>query len=157
MDIAHVRLTGRRQLVSTDGSGHSVVMDAKPEYKGEGSGIRPVELVLHGLAGCTAMDVISVLEKKRQDVRDIEIVIKGEPRIDDYPKIYTRIEIEYIVTGFRIKPEAVARAIELSEEKYCSVKGMLREEVQVVTSFTIKEAPVAGTPSIDRWGQTTNE
>lgn len=157
MDVARVRLTGRRQLVGVDGAGHSVVMDAKPEYKGEGSGIRPVELVLHGLAGCTAMDVISILEKKRQDVRGIEIVVKGEPRLDDYPKIYTRIEIEYIVTGFGVNPEAVARAIELSEEKYCSVKGMLTDEVEVVTSFTVKEAPAAGTPTIDVWGHSADE
>lgn len=149
MDVARVRLTGRRQLVGTDGFGHTVVMDAKPEYKGEGAGIRPVELLLQGLAGCTGMDVISILEKKRQDVRGLEIIVTGTPRTDDYPKIYTDISVEYVVTGFGVQPEAVARAIELSEEKYCSVKGMLRDEVRVTTSFRVIEAPDPGTPTID--------
>lgn len=149
MDIARVRLTGRRQFIGTDGAGHSVVMDAKAEYKGEGTGIRPVELVLQGLAGCTGMDVISVLEKKRQDVRGLEIIVHGTPRVDDYPKIYTDIVVEYVVTGVDVKPEAVARAIELSEEKYCSVKGMLNDQVNVTTSFRIIEAPAPGTPRID--------
>lgn len=153
MDIAHVRLTGRRQLVGVDAAGHSVVMDAKREFHGEGTGIRPVELVLHGLAGCTAMDVVSILEKKRQDVRGLEVVVKGTPRVDEYPKIYTDIEIEYVVTGHQIDPTAVSRAIELSEEKYCSVKGMLRDEVNVTMSFRIVEAPALGTPTIEIVGQ----
>lgn len=149
MDVAHVRLTGRRQLVGHDGAGHSVVMDAKAEYKGEGTGIRPVELLLQGLAGCTGMDVISILEKKRQDVRGMEIVVHGTPRTDEYPKIYTDIHVEYIVTGFDVKPEAVARAIELSEEKYCSVKGMLNDQVSVTTSFRVIDAAAPGTPTIE--------
>ncbi len=119
-------------------------MDAKPEYKGEGSGFRPVELVLHGLAGCTGMDVISILEKKRQDVRGFEIIVEGIQRVDEYPKIYTEISIDYIVTGYDVKPDAVARAIELSETKYCAVGGMLGEDVRLKTSFTVVEATAAG-------------
>ncbi len=148
MDVARVRWTQNRQFVGTDEAGHSVVMDAKPEYKGEGSGIRPVELVLHGLAGCTGMDVISILEKKRQDVRGLEINVTGTPRLDEYPKIYTDIVVEYVVTGFDIDAAAVARAIELSEEKYCSVKGMLGDQVRVSTSFIVKDARAAGTPNL---------
>lgn len=147
MDLANVRWTGGRQFVGTDGAGHSVVMDAKVEYKGEGSGIRPVELLLQGLAGCTGMDVISVLEKKRQDVRGLQINVKGTAR-EDYPKIYTLIEVEYVVTGFGVKPEAVARAIQLSEDKYCSVKGMLGEEVVVTTSYRVIEARQAGVAAL---------
>ena len=146
MDVAKVRLTGRRQLVGTDQAGHSVVMDAKPEYGGEGSGIRPVELVLHAFAGCTGMDVISILEKKRQDVRGMEIIVSGLARTDDYPKIYERISVEYVVTGFGVSEDAVARAIELSEEKYCSVRGMLGPQVEVQTSFSVIEAREAGVP-----------
>lgn len=147
MDKVHVRLTGKRQLVAWDEAGHGVVMDARSEYSGEGSGVRPLELVLYGLAGCTAMDVISILEKKRQDVRGIEIRVEGDQRTDEYPKIYTEIRLHYIVTGFGVSEEAVRRSIELSEEKYCSVGGMLGPQVAVVTSFEVNDARDPGTPS----------
>jgi len=149
MDEAYVRMSGRRQFIGTDGVGHSVVMDAKPAYHGEGSGIRPMELLLHGLAGCTGMDVISILEKKRQDVRSLEIFVRGDQRLDEYPKIYTEISLEYVVGGYGVKPEAVQRAIELSEEKYCTVKGMLGPQVEIVTSYRIQEAPSAGFAVLD--------
>lgn len=153
MDVARVRLTGRRQFVGTDSEGHSVVMDAKPEYSGDGAGIRPIELVLHALAACTGMDVISVLEKKRQDVRGLEIIVTAEQRTDDFPKIYTTMAVEYVVTGFGVSEDAVARAIELSEEKYCSVGGMLSQEVSVTSSYRVIEAPSQGTPTIDVVGK----
>ncbi len=149
MNEARIRWTQKRQFVGTDGFGHSVVMDATPEYKGEGSGIRPIEMVLHGLAACTGMDVISILEKKRQDVRGLEIVVHGVQRENDFPKSYTDIQVEFIVTGYGVKPEAVARAIELSEEKYCSVKGMFSDEVTVTSSFRVVEAREAGRPELD--------
>lgn len=144
MDIARIKWTGKRQFIGVDAAGHSLVMDAKSEYGGEGSGMRPLEVVLHGLAACTGMDVVSILEKKRQDVRGLEIVVHAEQREDEFPKIYTRIELEYVVSGFGVKPEAVARAVELSEEKYCSVGGMLRPTVDIVTSYRVVEAPAAG-------------
>jgi putative redox protein len=140
MDTVRVKWNGKRRFVGWDDAGHGIVMDAKEQYGGDGSGVRPVELVLYGLAGCTAMDVISILEKKRQRVSDVDLVVTGTPRTDDYPKIYARIEVEYVVTGIGVKPEAVARAIELSEEKYCSVKGMLGPQVEVVTSYRVIEA-----------------
>lgn len=149
MDEARVRWTGRRQFVSTDGAGHSVVMDAKPEYKGDGSGVRPMELLLHGLAGCTGMDVISILEKKRQDVRDLVINVTAHQRTDDFPKIYTKIELEYVVTGFDVQPEAVARAIELSEEKYCTVRGMLGPQVEIVATYRVEQSPAQGYSVLD--------
>jgi len=144
MDTVQVKWNGKRRFVGWDLAGHGVVMDARSDYGGDGSGVRPVELVLYGLAGCTAMDVISILEKKRQVVTDLDLVVSGIPRTDDYPKIYTRIEVEYVVTGIGVKPEAVARAIELSEEKYCSVKGMLGPQVEVVTSYRVLEADLTG-------------
>ena len=140
MDSVNVRWNGKRQFVGWDKAGHGVVMDSSAEYKGEGSGVRPVELVLYGLMGCTGMDVISVLEKKRQDVRDFEIKVETKKREDGYPKIYTDIYIHYIVTGYGVSEAAVARAIELSEEKYCSVKGMLGPQVTVHASFEVLEA-----------------
>jgi putative redox protein len=145
MDVARVKWTGKRGFLGTDETGRSVMMDAKPEYKGDGAGIRPVELVLHGLAGCTGMDVISILEKKRQDVRGLEIVVHGRQRVEEYPKIYDRITVEFIVTGYGVKPEAVKRAIELSEEKYCAVKGMLGPQVEFESKYRVVEAPAPGT------------
>ncbi len=139
VDNVRVRWNGNRQFVGWDEVGHSVVMDSKPEYKGEGTGARPLELVLYALAGCTGMDVISILEKKRQDVRGFEIEIRGRQREEEYPKIYTDIEVHYIVTGVAVAAQAVERSIELSEEKYCSVKGMLGDQVSVVTSYEIRE------------------
>jgi len=150
MDVARVAWTGKRQFVGTDGSGHSLVMDSKPEYGGDGSGIRPVELLLQGLAGCTGMDVISILEKKRQDIRGLEIIANGVQRTDEYPKIYTEISLEYVVTGFNVKPDAVARAVELSETKYCAVGGMLSDDVRLTTSYRILEASApCGSASLD--------
>lgn len=140
MDTVNVKWNGKRRFVAWDEAGHGVVMDAKAEYHGDGSGVRPVELVLYGIAGCTGMDVISILEKKRQLVTDFDIVVRGTQRTDDYPKIYTKIEVEYVVTGVGVKPDAVARAIELSDEKYCSVKHMLGPQTEVVTSYRVVEA-----------------
>lgn len=148
MDIARVRWTSGRQFVGTDQIGHSVVMDSPAQYKGEGSGFRPVELVLQGLGGCTGMDIVSVLEKKRQDVRGVEVIVTGTQREDAYPHIYEDISIEYVVTGYGIKADAVERAIELSEQKYCSVKGMLGPDVRVTTSFKVVEGRPAGKPAL---------
>ncbi|MDP2401926.1 MAG: OsmC family protein [Actinomycetota bacterium] len=147
MDTLSVRWNGKRQYVSWDEVGHTVVMDARPEYHGDGAGMRPLQVFLAGLAGCTAMDVISILEKKRQDVRDLEVSVEADQREDDFPKIYTAIRLRFTVVGFGVSSEAVRRAIELSEEKYCSVKGMLGPQVTVATSFEIVEASTAGTPS----------
>lgn len=140
VDVVNVKWNGRRRFVGWDEVGHGVVMDATVGSAGDGSGVRPIELVLYAIAGCSGMDVVSILEKKRLVVTDFDIVVHGTQREDEYPHIYERIEIEYIVTGIGIKPEAVARAIELSEQKYCSVKGMLGPQTEVVTSFRVLEA-----------------
>lgn len=140
VDTVTVKWNGKRAFEGQDAAGHLVLMDSKAQYGGDGSGVRPVELVLFGIAGCTGMDVISILEKKRETVTDFDIVVRGTQREDDYPKIYTRIEIEYVVTGVDVKSESVARAIELSEEKYCAVRHMLGPQVEVVTKYQVLEA-----------------
>ena len=145
MDVVTLRWGGKRQFVSWDKDGHSIIMDASSEYKGEGTGIRPLQVFLQGLAGCTGMDVISILEKKRQDVRALEIDVEADQRTDEYPKIYTDIRLHFRVTGFRVKSVAVARSIELSEEKYCSVGGMLGPQTTVHTSYEIIEADPGST------------
>lgn len=145
IDSVHVRWAQKRQFIAWDEAGHSIVMDAASAHAGEGTGTRPLQVFLYGLAGCTGMDVISILEKKRQDVRDLEIRVTAHQRTDEYPKIYTRIELHFIVEGNGVQPAAVARAIELSEGKYCSVKGMLGEHVEIVASYEVREARAAGT------------
>ncbi|MBI5231965.1 MAG: OsmC family protein [Coriobacteriales bacterium] len=147
-DRVTVRWNGKRQLTGWDSAGHGTVMDARPEYKGEGSGTRPLELFLEALAGCTAMDVVSILEKKRQDLRGLEVSVVAEQREDEFPKIYTKISLVFTVTGFGLDSSAVKRAIELSEEKYCTVRGMIGPQVSVSSDFVIVEARPSGTPLI---------
>jgi len=139
MDVINARWSKNRQFVGWDSKNHGIVMDTPAEGTGEGTGWRPVELLLLGLAGCTGVDVISILEKKREDVRGLEIEVKGDPFLDDHPHYYQNIEVIYTVTGVGVKPESVARAIELSEEKYCSVKGSLGPQVNVTTRFEVIE------------------
>ncbi|NUM46990.1 MAG: OsmC family protein [Anaerolineales bacterium] len=109
----------------------------------ENTGFRPLELLAVGLAGCTGMDVISILEKKRQAVVDFQVNVEILDRAETYPKVWTRAKIEYIVTGKNIDPAAVERAIELSSTKYCSASGMLEKAVQIEHVFKIIEAEAA--------------
>jgi putative redox protein len=144
VDTVHVRWQHARQFVGWDEAGHGVVMDAPSDSKGESSGTRPIELLLYALGGCTGMDVVSVLEKKRLDVRGVEIIIEASQRMDDYPHYYDVIDVNYVVTGVGIPDAAVARAIELSETKYCSVKGALGPQVTVNTRFSVVEPAALG-------------
>ena len=114
-------------------------MDAPAAYKGEGTGARPLEVFLESLAACTAMDVVSVMEKKRQRFSALDIEVTAHQREDEFPKIYTDIELVYVVRGQSVDPAAVKRAIELSEEKYCSVKGMLGPQTRVTWSYRVEE------------------
>ena len=106
-------------------SGFSLPLGASPDVGGENDGFRPSELVLVGLAGCTGMDVISILEKKRQNVTAFEVRVHGE-RAERDPKKFTSFLVEYVVTGKGIDPNAVERAVELSETKYCTVMATVR-------------------------------
>jgi putative redox protein len=150
VDNVVVRWVAHRQLVGWDGHGHGVVMDVPQEGGGEGTGPRPIELVLYALAGCTAIDVVSVLEKKRLDVRGIEVSVSGAQRTEDYPHSYERVDVHYAVTGVSVPDSAVARAIELSQTKYCSVKGMFGPQVSVTTSFQVAEPAPPGPSLVDR-------
>lgn len=150
IDTVRVRWAGKRQFAAWDQGGHGIVLDSIEQYKGEGTGPRPIELVLYGLGGCTAMDVVSVLEKKRLDVRSVEVTVVGTQREDDFPHYYESIVVDYVVTGVGVPESAVARAIELSENKYCSVKGMFGAHVSVVSHFIVIDLggdegrPIAG-------------
>jgi len=100
------------------------------------NGPTPMELVLVALGGCTGMDVISILQKMRQDVKNFEINLSAE-RANEHPKVFTKINLEYVIYGSNIDENAVKRAIELSQEKYCSVGGMLRKAVELTYSYKI--------------------
>ena len=120
---ATVRFTGGMQFVGTgDTSGQSTTMDAAPEAGGQNTGARPMEMLLFGLGGCTGMDVVSILRKKRQQFTGLEMNVTGD-RAPENPKRYTAINVEYVVHGKGLDPNAVATAIRLSEEKYCSARA----------------------------------
>lgn len=119
-------------------SGFPVVMDGNSK-----AGVSPMEMLVMGLAGCTGGDVIEILRKKHQDVTALEVRVTGR-RADEHPRKYTEIEVVYLVTGRGLDAEAVRRAIELSETKYCSVSATLKAAAQITTRYEIREAePVA--------------
>ncbi|GGY06714.1 OsmC family protein [Paludibacterium paludis] len=126
-------------FLGESGSGHAVVMDGAPEGGGRNLGPRPMELVLLGTAGCTSYDVVTILKKSRQDVRDCRVLIDAD-RADSDPKVFTRIHFHFIVTGRGVKPDAVSRAISLSAEKYCSASIMLGKTASITHDFEILES-----------------
>lgn len=132
------RLDGAMGFRAETPSGHEVLMDASPEVGGENRGVRPLELLLVGLAGCTGMDVISILRKMRQDVTGYEVSVSGE-RADEHPRVYTRIVVEHILRGRGLVEANVARAVELSATRYCSASAMLEKAARVEHRYTIVE------------------
>jgi putative redox protein len=119
--------------------GQRVVVDVPPDEGGENAGPTPMELLLMSQAGCTGMDVISILRKQRQQVTGYEIRVHGI-RADQHPKVYVDIEVEHVVTGHQIDPGALERAIELSETKYCSVSRTLAGTAKITSRYRIIEA-----------------
>lgn len=139
---ASVNWSGKMSFSGSAGSGFSVPLGAEAGVGGDEDGFRPLELLLVGLAGCTAMDVISILQKKRQQVTAFSVQADGE-RADEHPRVFTRIRLRYSVHGQGINPAAVARAIELSETKYCPAQAMLRPGVAIESTFDVQEAGVS--------------
>lgn len=125
-------------MVGKADSNHWITMDGPENFGGSNAGTRPKELILIGLAGCTAADVISILEKKRIKLADFEIQISAESA-ESHPKVFTKIHLEFTITGKDIKETDVQRAIELSQTTYCSVTAMLQKSVEITHSYTIKE------------------
>jgi len=117
-------------------SGYVVHIDSKTQDGAASAGASPMELLMIALAGCTAMDVVSILRKKRQNMSGFEIRIHGD-RTTDHPKVFTDFELEYVVHGVDIDPAAVERAIQLSTETYCSAHAMLEKAAHIRTRFTI--------------------
>ncbi|OUD15043.1 OsmC family protein [Thioflexithrix psekupsensis] len=126
-------------LMAESESGHTVIIDGSPEIGGRNLGVRPMELILMGLGGCTTMDVLSILSKQRQEVTDCVIQVNAERR-EAVPKIFSEIHIHFVVTGRNLSESLVKRAVDLSAEKYCSVSAMLQATVKITYSFDIVES-----------------
>ena len=133
--VMHLRYTGEEAFVAESQSGHAIVTSFSHDHMSAPS---PVELVLIALGGCTGADVVSILEKKRQNVTAYDIEVHGTRR-DEHPRIYTSIEVIHRVRGYGIDEKAVAHAIELSETKYCSVSAMLSASAKITMRYEITE------------------
>ena len=107
-------------------SGHQIIMDGSAEYGGENRGPRPMELILMGLGGCASFDIVTILKKSRQNVTDVDCQLKAE-RADTIPAVFTKIHLHFVVTGHDVKDKQVAKAVELSAEKYCSASKLLSD------------------------------
>ena len=118
------------------GSGHRVTMDVAPEVGGRNLGLRPMEMVLLGLGGCTAIDVLHMLRKGRQPITDMRVELNAA-RADDVPKVFTRIHMHFVLTGAGLDPHKIARAINLSASKYCSASMMLNKTAEMTHDFEI--------------------
>ena len=135
-----VRWTGDgMSFLAETGSGHTAVMDGAPEAGGRNLAPRPMEMVLVGTGGCTAFDVVMILQKGRHAVSGCEVSLSAE-RAESDPKVFTRIHFHFRVSGRNLKPEAVARAIDLSKDKYCSASIMLGKTAEITHDFEIVEA-----------------
>ena len=136
--MVNVKWEGGMRFTAITEEGDSLTMDTDQEGGGEGRGFRPVKLVLVGLGGCTGMDIIWILKRQRQEVTGLEMKVTGTRRKKD-PMYYETVQIEYVVRGRGLRESAVKRAIELSEQKYCSVRGIFRPDVKVTTSYRIEQ------------------
>lgn len=136
---ATVKWLDNMSFVGESGSGHSVVMDGPPEDGGRNLGVRPMEMVLLGMGGCTAFDVVMILQRGRQDIVDVHVELEAE-RASEVPKVFTRIHAHYIVKGRDLDSRKVKRAIDMTAEKYCSVSIMLAATAEVTHDFEIVEA-----------------
>ena len=120
------------------GSGHHLLLDAAEHNGGQDKGPRPMEMLLVALATCSGMDILAILRKKRQNITAYEVRVLGE-RTEDHPKIFVEIAVEHIFTGHAIRPEAVQRAIELTEERYCGASAMLGKTAKLTHTFRVVE------------------
>lgn len=136
---AQAAFVGPMRFDVTSGTGHTITLDVLESDGGENSGPTPMELLLMSLAGCTGMDVVSILQKMRQQVTNYEIHVHGT-RADEHPRVYEDVTVEHIVTGHRLDAASVKRAVELSETKYCSVSATVGKTAKITTAIRIVEA-----------------
>jgi putative redox protein len=133
---ANIKWVGGVMFLGHSGSGHTVVMDGPPEAGGRDLGIRPMEMLLLGMGGCTAFDVVTILKKARQNITACDVELQAE-RAQDLPKVFTRIHLHFTLHGKELSESQVKRAIDLSSEKYCSASIMLGKTAEITHDFTI--------------------
>lgn len=138
MTVRAVLESGMRFNVET-GSGHHVILDAAEHNGGQDAGPRPMEMLLVALASCAGMDILGILRKKRQEITAYEVRIHGE-RVEEHPRIFVKMTVEHIFTGHALQSEAVKRAIDLTEEKYCGASAMLGKTAIIAHTFRIVES-----------------
>lgn len=136
---ARVKWVEQATFIGESASGHAVVMDGPPDHGGRNLGVRPMEMLLLGMGGCTNFDVVSILKKSRQPVTDCVAEIEAE-RAEKDPKVFTKIHVHFVVTGRGLSEKQVARAVELSAEKYCSASIMLGKSAVITHDYEIVEA-----------------
>ena len=134
----HVKWIDHTGFVAETGSGHTVVMDAPPDHGGRNLAARPMEMILVGLGGCSAFDVVEILKKSKQSIADCQVAIEAE-RADAVPAVFTKIHMHFVICGAQLNTKHVKRAVELSVDKYCSVAMMLRNTVDISYEFEILE------------------
>jgi putative redox protein len=149
---AKVTWKSRLTFTGTADTGFEIPLGASRENGGDADGFRPIELFAVGLAGCTAMDVISILQKKRQEVTAFEVQVHAE-RASEHPKVITRAVVEYFVTGRGLQEEAVVRSIELSATRYCPAQGMLNKLIPIELNYHIFEENPGGEPTLITGGE----
>lgn len=137
MLTAKMKWVGGLKFEGTSAYGHKIATDGSKEAGGQEEGFKPTELLLYGIAGCTGIDVVRILEKQRQELSSLEIELIAHNR-DEYPKPFHTIEVRYIASGTDLDEKKLARAIELSESKYCVVSQTVQRETKVITSYRIK-------------------
>ena len=125
-------------MVGKSDSGHAIVMDGPPEIGGENLGVRPMEMLLLGMAGCTMIDVVTTLEKMRENLSDCQTKVSAD-RSEEYPKVFTNIHVHFVLRGKQLNPSKVDKAIKLSAEKYCSASIMLGKTAVITHDFEIIE------------------
>ena len=136
---ARIKWVQDATFLGESGSGHAVVMDGPPDYGGRNLGVRPMEMLLLGMGGCASFDVVLILNRSRQAITDCVAEIEAE-RAEQEPKVFTAIHVHFIVTGRQLNEKRVARAVELSAEKYCSASIMLGKTATITHDYEIREA-----------------
>lgn len=135
---ARVKWIEAASFVAESESGHAIVMDGSPEFGGRNLGARPMEMLLMGMGGCTAFDVVMILNKARQDIVDVVVELQAT-RADSVPKVFTDIHVHFIVKGRQLNEKQVKRAVELSAEKYCSASIMLGKTASITHDYEIQD------------------
>lgn len=136
---ASVRWLENVAFEAQSASGHQIIMDGSTEYGGENRGARPMELILMGLGGCASFDIVTILKKARQDIVDVRCELSAQ-RADGIPSVFTKIHLHFVVSGRKVKPNQVEKAVHLSAEKYCSASKMLSDGgVDITHDFEVIE------------------